>query len=59
MDNAVRSLFARVGELQLERLRLRWEQAARDELERNRRELADAQRRLAVALGTAHTRAAA
>ena len=54
MDTSVRDLLARVGELQLERQRLRWQRATRDELERNRRELARAQHELAIALGAAH-----
>jgi hypothetical protein len=54
MDTSVRNLLARVGELQLERQRLRWQQATRDELERNRTELARAQHELAVALGAEH-----
>jgi hypothetical protein len=59
METSVRTLVIRVGELQLERQRLRWERATREELERNRGELVRAQHELAVALGAAHSREAA
>ena len=55
----MRTLLVRVGRLQLERQRLRSECATREELERNRRELVDAEHELAVALGAEHAPAAA
>jgi hypothetical protein len=59
MDETVRSLLIRVGELQLERQRLHDTGAGRLELERNRIALVRAQHDLVVALGVQHAPIAA
>jgi hypothetical protein len=59
MDETVRTLLIRVGELQLERQRLHDAGAGRFELERNRIKLVRAQHALVVALGAEHAPVAA
>jgi hypothetical protein len=58
VEASARTLLVLVGQLQLERQRLRSERASHEELERNRRELASAEHDLAVALGAEHSSAA-
>jgi hypothetical protein len=59
MEELLRTLLIRVGELQLERQDLRSTGAPLDALERNRSALVRAQHELVIALGAAHRPAAA
>lgn len=53
-SDAVEDLERRLGALKRERERLRTSAAGRNELERNRREIAEAQRQLSIALIARH-----